>query len=815
VTNASGIAQVTLTSAANTGTAVVTAEASGFIASVNVAFVPGPPDNILVNAVPSTVTPGGDATVIATLRDAFNNPLPGETITFALTINVSGATLSAPSAVTNILGQATITYTAGGTAPATDRVRARSVTDTSVFGIVNIDVSASATPVVIGSLTLTAANSEIVANGTSTTAIRATVLDIDGNPVSGTVVTFSTSYGTLSAFTAATGTTGIAEVMLTSANRTGLAVLMASITAGFSDDAEVNFVPGPPVDANSSIIVVPSSIPADGASEAVVTVILADADGNPVLDGTSIRLYSSRGTITTANPAPAVSGRATFTIRAPFAVGTAEIYLWDYPAIASAFLSFGSITSGDPASILIESVSHTEIAVTGVGVNDNTAITVRVVDETGTTVVNPDISLQVRLLAKPNGGEYISGEAPGGGLVSDTNQIEIAGATGVATFNLRSGILPGVVEIRIEVLDSGAPLSPAVVAISPQISIASGPPHTMALSAPTLNAIVDLNTGGDAGIPLTPGFYSRRAGLIVTDRYGNAVADGTVINLGVLDSVISAGTTGDTTAGNTRMRDNAVGKDFTADFVVRGGLIREIEENDRIVLLESVGNNVPPADKSRFVALGGIFPNRVLATKAYTRTTTGITYAVGASLIGGAIYGTDGATATLGTVQTSYGLAQLRLVYPANRHTIHVGGYAPGVDTRYAPLNSARVISVFTSSDEGVTMVNEGTLVFSSIAGWKLTAAPDAISGTSDIALSLVDGGDEVPLPFIEVTHAVVFDEGAPDITVTYSDPNNRTDEFGNITATITINAPVFSGDAATITFYAGDAKVEVTYEVP
>lgn len=79
----------------------------------------------------------------------------------------------------------------------------------------------------------------------------------------------------------------------------------------------------------------------------------------------------------------------------------------------------------------------------------------------------------------------------------------------------------------------------------------------MTLSAPTLNAVVDLNTGGDAGIPLTPGFYSRRAGLIVTDRYGNAVPDGTVLNLGVLDSVLSAGTTGSTTASSAVLTDAA------------------------------------------------------------------------------------------------------------------------------------------------------------------------------------------------------------------------------------------------------------------
>ena len=269
---------------------------------------------------------------------------------------------------------------------------------------------------------------------------------------------------------------------------------------------------------------------------------------------------------------------------------------------------------------------------TGVGQNDNTAITARIVDETGTTVVDPNLSLLVTLRAKPDGGEVISGEAPTppGGLVTDTDEIEIDASSGSGTFNLRSGILPGVVEIRLQVYENGSAyftsLGTEVVIVTPQISIASGPPNTMVLSAPTLNAVVDLNTGGDAGIPLTPGFYSRRAGLIVTDRYGNAVPDGTTINLGFLDSVISAGEQGET-LGDFRMRDNS-GIDFTADTIIRDGLIREIEPNDRVVLFD-----VPASDVSRFVDAGGIFANRVLATKAYNNTASNLEYAVGASLL--------------------------------------------------------------------------------------------------------------------------------------------------------------------------------------
>ena len=71
--------------------------------------------------------------------------------------------------------------------------------------------------------------------------------------------------------------------------------------------------------------------------------------------------------------------------------------------------------------------------------------------------------------------------------------------------------------------------------------------------------------------------------------------------------------------------------------------------------------------------------------------------------------------------------------------------------------NTGRTISVFTSSDDNVSMVSEGTLCFSAIAGFTLEAVPDATSidlviGTNPLELTLVDGGNEVPLPFIKVT---------------------------------------------------------------
>ena len=75
-------------------------------------------------------------------------PIAGETIAFTLPQNLNntiGATLSAPSAVTNINGQATVTYTAGKSdTVTTDGVRAVCVRDTSLSRTTTISVDATA-----------------------------------------------------------------------------------------------------------------------------------------------------------------------------------------------------------------------------------------------------------------------------------------------------------------------------------------------------------------------------------------------------------------------------------------------------------------------------------------------------------------------------------------------------------------------------------------------------------------------------------------------------------------------------------------------
>ncbi|MDO9262374.1 MAG: invasin domain 3-containing protein, partial [Desulfosalsimonadaceae bacterium] len=320
-TNASGVADVTLQSTTTTGTAAVTATANGITATVNVTFTSGAPGSLLLAAAPSTVNPGGGAcstsccestsTLTATLRDTEGNPMPGQAITFIFTTNQSGGTLSGPSAVTNINGQATITYTAGNE-EGTDRVTARSVTNTTITDYVDIVVDASAS--VVGSITVTSGVSSLVANGTSQTAIRATVLNSCGNPMSGVTVNFATTLGTLSAANALTNASGVAQVTLTSAANTGTATVTAE-ASGFVASVNVAFVAGTP----TSLLLTATPSTVNPAGTSTVTATLRDINNNPLVGQTIsflLTINASGATLSAPSAVTNINGQATITYTA-------------------------------------------------------------------------------------------------------------------------------------------------------------------------------------------------------------------------------------------------------------------------------------------------------------------------------------------------------------------------------------------------------------------------------------------------------------------------------------------------------------------
>ena len=167
------------------------------------ALQPGTPSAMTLQAAPATVTEeGGTSTITATVKDAAGSPVPDGT---AVTFSTTYGTLSL-SYVTTLDGIATTTLTFS-----TDD-NTSTITATSGSVVSTVVVIYSPASVAASAITLQAAPTTVTAAGTS--LITATVTDSSGDPVpDGTGVSFSSTYGVISAIT--TTTNGIATATLT------------------------------------------------------------------------------------------------------------------------------------------------------------------------------------------------------------------------------------------------------------------------------------------------------------------------------------------------------------------------------------------------------------------------------------------------------------------------------------------------------------------------------------------------------------------------------------------------------------------------
>ncbi len=142
-------------------------------------------------------------------------------------------------------------------------------------------------------LNLAVGSASLRADGTSTTEVVATLTNQTHNPVAGAPIVFSTTLGTVSS-PVVTGDDGRAVALLTSAAQTGTATVTAAFGPGSPVNINVAFVNAPAPD-QVLIGVDPTSLPADGASQATVTATVLDANGDPVADGTQVTFAVASG----------------------------------------------------------------------------------------------------------------------------------------------------------------------------------------------------------------------------------------------------------------------------------------------------------------------------------------------------------------------------------------------------------------------------------------------------------------------------------------------------------------------------------------
>ncbi|HDR16949.1 MAG TPA: hypothetical protein ENN79_15975, partial [Desulfobacteraceae bacterium] len=288
-TTTDGVATITYTASGTVGTVMIRAQATnGVNASVEVTLIGAQVGSVSVSAGAASIVADGSSQVLisATVRDANNNTVAdGTTVTFTTT----AGDLDSGSAGT----QATFnSFTSGGiatvmlTSPTTKGKATVSATAGGVSGSVTVEFEPGAP----AKIKVTASPANLTADGSSTSEIRVTVLDAKDNPVSdGETLTFEATEGTLANLTMTT-TDGVATNTYTAPSSVPTAghATVTVRTAADIPDGTVNITLIGPQIAGITLAANPTSLPADGTSQATISANVTVAGGDPVPDGTTV-----------------------------------------------------------------------------------------------------------------------------------------------------------------------------------------------------------------------------------------------------------------------------------------------------------------------------------------------------------------------------------------------------------------------------------------------------------------------------------------------------------------------------------------------
>jgi hypothetical protein len=248
------------------------------------------------------------ATYTATVKDAKGNVVPGIAVNWATTLgNLSGA-----SSTTDGNGQATVTLRGNriGVAQVTAQVGSQSATNAPVVTLV-ADVDSA--DIAAGDLSVD--KTVVVANNTDVATYTAVVKDAHGNPVADMVVNWTTDLGTLSAASGTTDTNGVVTVMLRGTTA-GNAQVTAAVDAKPAVDAQLVALVADDTTAtidSGDLTVDKPGIVADGVEQATFTVIVRDANGNPVPNMT-VHWTTDNGMLSDASTVTGVDGSATVSL---------------------------------------------------------------------------------------------------------------------------------------------------------------------------------------------------------------------------------------------------------------------------------------------------------------------------------------------------------------------------------------------------------------------------------------------------------------------------------------------------------------------
>ncbi len=269
------------------GTYTVSAEYGGKTRPATVTFTANTATADITNDYSSLEETGSPAvadgistiSVTATLKDADGNPVAGQAIHFP---EVVGITISESSGMTDDNGQVVtdVTSTLAGnyTVQTVYGGKSRSLDITFIANAATADITNTHSSV-------TETHSPALADATDAVTVTATLMDADGNPVSGETITFpAVADLRIVEQTATTDEQGQAVAKVTS-TVAGVYTVAAEYK-GKTRAVDISFIANPATaditNSHSTVTEVGSPSLADGNAVIEVTVALKDAYGNPV-----------------------------------------------------------------------------------------------------------------------------------------------------------------------------------------------------------------------------------------------------------------------------------------------------------------------------------------------------------------------------------------------------------------------------------------------------------------------------------------------------------------------------------------------------
>ena len=498
VTTTSGSASVILTSSTTQETATITATVGALApVTIDVDFVAVVADyTITLQPSPSTIQANGTSTstITALLVDSSNNPISGQQISFSTTVGTITALAS-----TNDSGVATTVLTS---------VREEALAlITATYG----SISATTNVMITGiSLTIEANPKSLLSDGTSTSTITVTLKDASDIEIQAETITLTDTSGLGLTFTPAIGITDInGQFTATVSSATSGDAVITATGAGATATDTVTFtafVFDVSTDANTVET-------CGGITEYVTVTATLTETGVGGISGQTVNLYTTHGGFTTTLVAVTCNTTPTSIITATDnADGTYTAYFWGQETTGTATITaqstYNSTELEDSATVAISATTASQIILSAapnrIAYSGNTStITALVTDTIGNPVANKLVSFQIT-----NG--------PGTETIVPT--ISLTDADGKATSTFTSGSLGSSFEgVTVEGSVDGAS---GTLSNTVKLTI-TGPPAQVAVGS--ANTLIDESDG----------LFKQYILVTVKDIYGNDVADGTTVTLGV------------------------------------------------------------------------------------------------------------------------------------------------------------------------------------------------------------------------------------------------------------------------------------------